>query len=48
MITENDPVSVDSKNRWQEAIDAWVREQAEKVMKSLNTQPRTLMQMPIV
>ncbi len=30
VITENDPVSVDSKNRWQEAIDAWVREQAEK------------------
>jgi 1A family penicillin-binding protein len=30
VITENDPVSSDNKNRWQEAIDAWVRDQAEK------------------
>lgn len=30
VITENDPVSTDGKNRWQEAIDAWSREQGEK------------------
>lgn len=30
VITENDPVSGDGKNRWQEGIDAWIREQAEK------------------
>ena len=30
VITENDPVSGDGKNRWQEGIDAWVREQADK------------------
>jgi hypothetical protein len=25
-FTEDDPVSTDGKNRWQEAIDAWVNE----------------------
>lgn len=29
VITENDPVSTDGKNRWQEAIDAWSREQKD-------------------
>lgn len=29
VITENDPVSTDGKNRWQEAIDAWAREQKD-------------------
>lgn len=29
IITENDPVSTDGKNRWQEAIDAWAREQTD-------------------
>lgn len=27
VITENDPVSTDGKNRWQEGIDAWLKEQ---------------------
>ncbi|MCX7956077.1 MAG: PBP1A family penicillin-binding protein [Patescibacteria group bacterium] len=30
VITENDPVSSDGKNRWQEAIDAWAREQKDE------------------
>ncbi len=30
VIEEEDPVSTDGKNRWQEAIDAWVKEQIEK------------------
>lgn len=29
VITENDPVSTDGKNRWQEAIDAWSRDQKD-------------------
>ena len=29
VITENDPISTDGKNRWQEAIDAWSREQSD-------------------
>lgn len=29
VITENDPVSTDGKNRWQEAIDAWARSQGD-------------------
>ena len=29
VITENDPVSTDGKNRWQEAIDAWARDQKD-------------------
>ena len=29
IITENDPVSTDSKNRWQEAINSWVKEQKD-------------------
>ncbi len=29
IITENDPVSIDGKNRWQEAIDAWAKEQGD-------------------
>lgn len=29
VITENDPVSSDGKNRWQEAIDAWAKEQGD-------------------
>ncbi|MFH1826969.1 MAG: PBP1A family penicillin-binding protein [bacterium] len=28
-ITENDPISIDGKNRWQEAIDAWAKEQSD-------------------
>jgi len=28
-FTEDDPVSVDGKNRWQEAIDAWAKEQKD-------------------
>lgn len=28
-ITENDPVSADGKNRWQEAINAWAQEQKD-------------------
>lgn len=31
IISENDPVSTDGKNRWQEAIDAWAREQSDDV-----------------
>ncbi|OGK31045.1 hypothetical protein A3F29_03260 [Candidatus Roizmanbacteria bacterium RIFCSPHIGHO2_12_FULL_33_9] len=30
VITENDPVSTDGSNRWQEAIDAWAREQGDE------------------
>ncbi len=33
VITENDPVSQDGKNRWQEAIDAWAREQGDEKYK---------------
>lgn len=29
IITENDPISTDGKNRWQEAIDAWVKAQSD-------------------
>lgn len=29
VITEKDPVSTDGKNRWQEGIDAWAREQSD-------------------
>lgn len=29
-ITEKDPVSADGKNRWQEAIDAWAKEQSDE------------------
>lgn len=29
VITESDPVSADGKNRWQEGIDAWAREQGD-------------------
>lgn len=29
VITENDPVSTDGKNRWQEAIDKWAQEQGD-------------------
>jgi 1A family penicillin-binding protein len=29
VINENDPVSTDGKNRWQEAIDAWVNAQGD-------------------
>lgn len=29
VITENDSISTDGKNRWQEAIDAWSREQKD-------------------
>ncbi|MCL4375014.1 transglycosylase domain-containing protein [Patescibacteria group bacterium] len=29
VITENDPISTDGKNRWQEGIDAWAREQKD-------------------
>ena len=30
VIEESDPVSSDGENRWQEAIDEWIREQIEK------------------
>lgn len=30
VFTESDPVSTDGKNRWQEAIDAWVKEQKDE------------------
>jgi len=33
VITEDDPVSTDGKNRWQEAIDAWAREQTDDKFK---------------
>jgi len=29
VISENDPVSTDGRNRWQEAIDTWAKEQAD-------------------
>ncbi len=29
IFTESDPVSTDGKNRWQEAIDAWVKDQKD-------------------
>lgn len=29
VITEDDPVSSDGKNRWQEAIDAWAKDQGD-------------------
>lgn len=29
VVTENDPISTDGKNRWQEAIDAWAKEQGD-------------------
>ena len=29
VFTENDPVSTDGKNRWQEGIDAWVKDQGD-------------------
>ncbi len=29
-ITENDPISTDGKNRWQEAINAWANSQADE------------------
>lgn len=32
-VTEKDPVSSDGKNRWQEAIDAWAREQTDEKWK---------------
>jgi len=33
IISESDPVSTDGKNRWQEAIDAWAREQSDDKFK---------------
>lgn len=33
VITENDPVSTDGKNRWQEAIDEWARSQSDDKFK---------------
>lgn len=29
MITENDPISTDGQNRWQQAVDAWSRDQKD-------------------
>lgn len=29
VLTEDDPVSTDGKNRWQEGIDAWVKDQSD-------------------
>ena len=33
VITENDPISTDGKNRWQEAIDAWAHSQGDEKYK---------------
>ena len=33
IISENDPVSTDGKNRWQEAIDAWAKQQGDEKYK---------------
>ena len=33
IFTENDPVSTDGKNRWQEGIDAWVKDHGTDKMK---------------
>lgn len=33
VITENDPVSTDGKNRWQEAIDEWAKSQSDDKFK---------------
>jgi membrane peptidoglycan carboxypeptidase len=33
VFTENDPVSTDGKNRWQEAIDKWASEQGDEKYK---------------
>src|SRR3989344_8825846 len=33
VITENDPISTDGKNRWQEAIDAWAHSQSDEKFK---------------
>ena len=33
IFTENDPVSTDGKNRWQEAIDAWANGQSDEKFK---------------
>ena len=30
VVTETDPLSLDGKNRWQNGIDAWAREQSEE------------------
>lgn len=34
VITENDPISTDGKNRWQEAINAWMQSQPDEKYKS--------------
>jgi hypothetical protein len=34
VFTENDPVSSDGKNRWQEGIDAWVNGQSDSRFKA--------------
>jgi membrane peptidoglycan carboxypeptidase len=31
IISENDPISTDGKNRWQEAIDAWAKDQKDDI-----------------
>src|SRR3989344_1079325 len=33
VISENDPVSTDGKNRWQDVIDAWAKEQGDEKYK---------------
>ncbi|PJC81433.1 hypothetical protein CO007_04710, partial [Candidatus Roizmanbacteria bacterium CG_4_8_14_3_um_filter_36_10] len=33
VFTENDPVSTDGRNRWQEGIDAWAKEQSDDKFK---------------
>jgi membrane peptidoglycan carboxypeptidase len=33
VITENDPLSTDGKNRWQEAIDKWIEQQNDPIYK---------------
>ena len=34
VFTETDPVSTDGKNRWQEGIDAWAKEQGDEKYKA--------------
>ncbi|MEO6509281.1 MAG: transglycosylase domain-containing protein [Patescibacteria group bacterium] len=33
VLTENDPISTDGKNRWQEGIDAWINGQGNEKLK---------------
>ncbi len=33
VLSESDPVSTDGKNRWQEGIEAWIKEQSDNIYK---------------